>query len=172
MNLPIRPPVIVHHMAALEPGYVPNSLKAVRACLENNAAVIEIDVTALATDDFLLVHDPYLESETNGFGPVQALMPAKARQLHYKQRGQVTGEPVALLQDVVKLFLDASGTTRLQIDWKDVIPFPNAEPYERLIRLIKPLGERVIVSTGADWQLRRLRRLAPWLDLGFDIGNH
>ena len=29
--------------------------------------------------------------------------------------------------------------------------------------------ERVIVSTGADWQLRRLRKLAPWLDLGFDV---
>jgi glycerophosphoryl diester phosphodiesterase len=46
------------------------------------------------------------------------------------------------------------------------------EPYERLIEIIEPLGDRVIVSTGADWQLRKLRRLASWLDLGFDIGNH
>ena len=31
------------------------------------------------------------------------------------------------------------------------------------------MRERVIVSSGADWQLRRLRKLAPWLMLGFDI---
>jgi glycerophosphoryl diester phosphodiesterase len=35
--------------------------------------------------------------------------------------------------------------------------------------MIEPLGERVIVSSGADWQLRRLRKLAPWLILGFDV---
>jgi hypothetical protein len=27
----------------------------------------------------------------------------------------------------------------------------------------------VIVSSGADWQLRKMRKLAPWLALGFDI---
>ena len=35
--------------------------------------------------------------------------------------------------------------------------------------LIRPLGDRVLVSTTADWQLRRLRALAPGLDLGLDI---
>ncbi|HLY27850.1 MAG TPA: glycerophosphodiester phosphodiesterase family protein [Aggregatilineales bacterium] len=172
MMLPIRPPLIVHHMAALEPGTVPNSLAAIRTCLVAEAEVIEIDATALAAEDFLLVHDPYLESETDGFGPVQALTAAQARLLHCKERGHVTPEGVALLSDVVTLIQENKGETRLQIDWKDVIPFPTSEPYERLLRLIRPLGERVIVSTGADWQLRRLRRLAPWLDLGFDIGNH
>src|SRR5262249_53188599 len=32
------------------------------------------------------------------------------------------------------------------------------------------LGDRVLVSSGADWQLRKLRAFAPWLDLGFDPG--
>ncbi len=166
---------IVHHSAALEPGFIPNSLAAIRACLEAKASVIEIDATALASDDFLLVHDPLLQAETDGFGPVQALTVAQARTLRYTHRRQITGENVGLLSDVIALFQDTSltaGATRLQIDWKDMIPFPGAEPYERLIRLIRPLGDRVIVSTGADWQLRTLRRLAPWLDLGFDIGNH
>ncbi len=172
LNLPVRPPVIVHHMAALEAGSVPNSLMSIRTCLDANASVIEIDVTALASEDFLLVHDPYLESETDSFGPVRALFVAQARGLHCKHRGKVTTEPVPVLSDVVKLFQDYSTATRLQIDWKDVLPFPMAEPYERLIKLIEPLGDRVIVSTGADWQLRTLRRLAPSLDLGFDIGNH
>jgi glycerophosphoryl diester phosphodiesterase len=40
------------------------------------------------------------------------------------------------------------------------------------VNLIQPLGNRVLLSTGADWQLRRLRKLAAWLDLGFDIQNY
>ena len=55
------------------------------------------------------------------------------------------------------------------MDFKNVLPFTDKEPLLRLARLIEPLGERVIVSSEADWQLRRLRRLAPWLELGFDI---
>ena len=57
MNL-IRDPLIVHHMAALDGSpYPQNSLEAIQACLETGAAFIEIDVTALASDDYLLVHD-------------------------------------------------------------------------------------------------------------------
>ncbi|HEX2620028.1 MAG TPA: hypothetical protein VHL11_07770, partial [Phototrophicaceae bacterium] len=60
--------------------------------------------------------------------------------------------------------------TRLQIDFKNVLPMTDDELLRRLVKLIQPLGDRVIVSSGADWQLRRFRKLAPWLDLGFDIG--
>jgi len=70
-TLPIRPPLIVHHMAALDDMAVPqNSLEAIAACLAAGAAVVELDVTALAADDYLLVHDADLESETSGHGPV------------------------------------------------------------------------------------------------------
>jgi glycerophosphoryl diester phosphodiesterase len=55
------------------------------------------------------------------------------------------------------------------LDFKNVLPFTDDEPLRRLERIIRPLGERVIVSSGADWQLRRLRKAAPWLELGFDI---
>src|SRR5258707_14180987 len=66
-----RSPVIVHHMAALDgQPFPPNSLEAIKACLDAKASFIEIDVTALADEDYLLVHDPILESETTGNGPV------------------------------------------------------------------------------------------------------
>jgi len=163
--LPLRPPLIVHHMAALDGQFPPNSLAAIDACLHAHAAFIEIDVTALAQDDYLLVHDPVLQSETTGSGDVSACTPAQARTLLY----QGSPQPVTLLSDVVRLFLEFP-ETRLQIDFKNVIPMTDEEPLRRLVTLIGPVGECVIVSSGADWQLRRLRKLAPWLDLGFDIG--
>ncbi len=168
-NLPIRPPIIVHHMGALDGQCVPNSREAVQASLEAGAQFVEVDITALADSDFLLVHDPVLESETTGIGPVGECTPAQARDLYYKAANGGKRFRVAVLSDIVRAFLDYGGTARLQLDFKNEIPFPDDEPLHRLIRLIEPLGERVIVSTGADWQLWKLRALAPWLDLGFDI---
>lgn len=165
MFLPLPPPLIVHHMAAPHDLHPPNSLEAIRTCLEQQVAFVEVDITALKADDYLLVHDPVLEHETNGRGPVGESTVESARQLTYK----ATDYSVALLSDVVQAFLDQAGQTRLQLDFKNVLPMTEDEPLRRLVRLIEPLGERVIVSSGADWHLRRLRKLAPWLDLGFDV---
>jgi glycerophosphoryl diester phosphodiesterase len=169
MKLPIRPPIIVHHMAALDGQAAPNSLEAIRASLDAGAKFIEVDITALAQGDYLLVHDLELESETTGSGPVGGCTPEQARELFYKESKGGRRFRVPVLGDVVRTFLDYGGSARLQLDFKNMIPFPTDEPIQRLIRLVEPLGERVIVSTGADWQLRKLRALAPWLDLGFDI---
>jgi glycerophosphoryl diester phosphodiesterase len=165
-----HPPLIVHHMAALDgQTFPPNSLEAVRACLDHGADVVELDVTALATGDYLLVHDPQLESETTGTGPVARCTPQQARDLRCRVAGEETPYRVPLLSEVVVLFGDHLGDTRLQLDFKNLVPFADEEPLARLVDLVRPLGARVIVSSEADWQLRRLRRLAPWLDLGFDI---
>lgn len=163
-------PVVVHHMGALD-GQLnpPNSLEAVQASLNAGAAVIEVDINALADQDYLLVHDAVLESETNGHGPVIACGAEAARELRIRHQGKTRSERVPLLSDVVELFCFDPGTTRLQLDFKNVLPFQDEEPLRRLRRLIEPLQDRVIISTGADWQLRRLRKMAPRLSLGFDI---
>ncbi len=162
---------IVHHMAALDnSSNPPNSLAAIEQCLQASASVIEVDITPLASDDFLLVHDPDLDSETNGSGLVKKCPPGQAKIYRLKHRDEVTEHPPALLSEVVRAFLAHPGETRLQLDYKAVYPTTDDEPIRRLIRLIEPLGSRVIVSSGADWHLRKMRRLAPWLDLGFDIG--
>jgi glycerophosphoryl diester phosphodiesterase len=162
---------IVHHMAAMD-GFPtpPNSLASVEACLAADADVIEVDITPLGNDDFLLVHDPDLESETNGSGKVGTCTPEQAKSYRLKHRGVVTEHPPALLREVVAAFLVQGRDTRLQLDYKAVYPSVSDEALRRVIRLIEPLGARVIISSGADWHLRRLRRLASWLDLGFDIG--
>ena len=62
-------PILVHHMAALDGWpHPPNTLEMIEASLNAGAAIIEIDITALADDDYLLVHDPLLERETDGQG--------------------------------------------------------------------------------------------------------
>jgi glycerophosphoryl diester phosphodiesterase len=145
--LPIRPPIVVRHMAALDGQLAPpNSLEAIRACLHNKADFIEIDVTALAHSDYLLVHEPMLERETTGKGPLENCTRDEARTLRFVRSGVATDICVPLLSDVVALFQEYSTATRPQIDYKNMIPFPSDEP------------------------LRRLRALAPWLDVGFDIG--
>ncbi|NDJ61357.1 MAG: hypothetical protein GYB67_09540 [Chloroflexi bacterium] len=169
------PPLIVHHMAALDdPAGPPNSLAALRACLEADADFIEIDANPLAADDYLVMHGPELARETTGDGLPADLTVAAARELRFRSAhgaadGGPSDHPVALLSDVVALLLDMPGRAQLQIDFKHVWPFPTPEPLERFARIIAPLAQRVIVSSGADWSLRRLRKIAPWLRLGFDI---
>jgi glycerophosphoryl diester phosphodiesterase len=166
---PLTPPIIVHHMAAFDGAAPPNSLAAIQASLDAHAAFIEIDVTALATGDYLLVHDPVLESETTGYGEVGGHTPDQMHGLFIRWRGQATRHPVPLLSEVIALMAAHPHKARLQIDYKNMIPFASNEPIERFVRLIEPLKEQVIVSTGADWQLRKMRHAAPWLELGFDI---
>ncbi|MCA1554724.1 MAG: hypothetical protein LC737_10130, partial [Chloroflexi bacterium] len=171
LNIPS--PTIVHHMAALDDHAAPpNSLEAIQACLDAHAAIIELDITALADADYLLVHDDWLESETSGTGAVANCTTADARALRFKQREAITDYRVPVLSEVVPLFQGHAGISLLQLDFKNEHPLADDEPLHRLVNLIEPLGERVIVSTGADWQLRKLRRLAAWLMLGFDVMHY
>ena len=164
-------PIIVHHMGALDGQYPPNALEAIQSCLEIGAKFIEVDITALASGDYLLVHDPDLESETTGQGSIANTQPEVAKQtlLKIPETGAPSHYHPALLSEVVALFNQFPNGARLQLDFKNVIPMPTNEPLERLAKLIEPLCDRVVVSTGADWQLRRLHRIAPWLELGFDV---
>lgn len=168
MTEPLHPPAIIRHMAAHDGRFPPNSLEAIRTCLEEAADCIEIDVAALADGDFAVVHDLDLDSETTGHGKAAHCSSAEARELRLKLPNERSSSyRLPLLSDVVALMLQHPGKTRLQIDLKDVDPYKTSEPAERLARLLEPLGDRVIVSSQADWQIRRL---PPWLDLGFDPG--
>jgi glycerophosphoryl diester phosphodiesterase len=148
---------------------IPNSLAAIEACLDLGAAWIEIDTTALADADYLLVHDPDLHSETTGTGPVAACSAERAAGLRFRIGANETAIWVPRLGQVVETMARHGGNSRLQVDFKNVTPFPTDEPLRRLAGLLEPLGDRVLVSTTADWQLRRLHGIAPWLELGFDV---
>lgn len=159
-------PIVIHHRGNVEGSPHPaNSLAAVQASLAAGAACIEIDIVALADADYLVIHDLVLESETTQNGAVGDCTRERARTLRFRSHPTF---PLALLSDVIAAFRQSDSAARLQLDFKNVHPFADDEPLQRLIALVAPLGERVIVTSGADDQLRRLRTLSPTLRLGFD----
>ena len=169
---PLDPPLIVHHMGAVDPPIArPNTLETIRAALDRNADFIEIDANALASDDYLILHGPDISGETTASGLPINLTPAAADTIYFQPFNGISYR-VPRLSEVVALFGAYPTRTQLQIDFKNVYPLPSDEPLERFARLVAPLGERVLVSTGADWQLRRLHKIAPSLRIGFDPDNH
>jgi len=72
---------------------------------------------------------------------------------------------------VLAVVRDAPGPTLLELDAKDLAPWPSAAA-ERLARLVEPVRDRVVVTSPADWNLRRLLRADPGLAIGFDPQFH
>jgi glycerophosphoryl diester phosphodiesterase len=187
------PVLLVHHAA--NRGYVhpPSSLRGLRACLEAGARVVEVDVIPLAGGDFALLHDERLDESTNGSGLVSALTADQVRRLRHTWQGTLTDEPVGLLSQAIALLLDhaapslqelqldflsfqnrsltanhaASSLQELQLDFKPGTP-PADAVLRDLLRAVEPVKERVRVTCGEDWVLRRLRVLDSDLALGFD----
>lgn len=80
------------------------------------------------------------------------------------RRGRATPP---LLSDALAIVRDSPGTTLLELDAKDLVSWPPASAL-RLARLLDPVRDRVIVTSPADWNLRRLLRADPALVVGFD----
>jgi len=146
-----------------------NSLGALCACVKAQARIIEVDVQALADGDFALLHDALLERATDGRGPVGAAVAADVARLRLLSQGEQSEEPVALLSQVVALVQRVDSLVELQLDLKahPTALLPDGK-LRLLAQLVEPLGQRVRVSSVADWALRRLHALAPRVPLGFD----
>jgi glycerophosphoryl diester phosphodiesterase len=156
----------VCHMGMLSGRYRRNSIEAIRECFEAGAARIEIDIHSLAGADYVVYHDRGFDTETTGSGSPGAATPDDVRALHFKESSE--SRP-PLLSEVVEL---ARGfETELQLDWKDW-RLMSGERLLALVDTVAPVRERVIVSTGQDWNLRRLRDADPALPFGFDPGHY
>lgn len=78
------------------------------------------------------------------------------------------GGPAPLLSDALEVVRAAPpGPTVLMLDAKDMAPWP-WPLVERIARLIGPVCDRIFVGSPADWNLRRLRTLAPDVTVTFD----
>jgi glycerophosphoryl diester phosphodiesterase len=143
-----------------------NSLSAIRESLKAPVARAEIDINLLRDADFLVTHDTSLDSATSGSGPVCLTTRAEAARLHCRWRGQVWDEQPALLSEVVSLMCDEQSPTLLELDAKDVEPWPWAR-VEELARVVEPVRERVVFGGCADWNLRRLTEVDPAVRVGF-----
>jgi glycerophosphoryl diester phosphodiesterase len=160
-------PLLIHHSANRGYDYPPNSLAGLRNCLEAGARVVEVDINPLRDSDFALLHDGLLEKRTDGIGSVYDTTTDQMRSMRYTHRGIVTGECVALLSEAVSLIQDHDHFQELQLDLKANVPLTDAI-LSCLLQIVEPVKQRVRVTSGADWALRRLRALDADLPLGFD----
>jgi glycerophosphoryl diester phosphodiesterase len=162
-----RPVTLIHHAAHCMHTAPPGSLSALEACLKMRSIAIEIDVIPLADGQFALLHDQNLETETNGSGKAHQKTRAEIEKLFYAVNGEVTGEKVGFLEDAVALLQNHPNTQRLQLDLKPFAPLTQAILRD-FTGLIKPVIDRIQVTSVADWAIRSLARFEPDLALGFD----
>jgi glycerophosphoryl diester phosphodiesterase len=141
----------------------PNDLRRIAECLEAGATRVEIDVHSLADGEYLVCHANRLEEVTaNARGAVGRLTRDEARGLRSKH-DRKAGLP--FLSDVVSLVEPYACELQLDLkDWRPLTP----ERVAALGALVQPLGEKAIVSSGQDWNLRAIARGVPGLRLGFD----
>jgi len=157
---------LVCHRALLSGRYHDNTRAAIAECFEAGAGRIEVDVHSLAGDDYIVYHERKLEAETDVAGSVGRATPDIVRGCRFKH--DPDDRPL-LLSELVEL---AKGCdTELQLDLKDWRPLPD-ERIRPLLRAIAPVQERVIISCGQDWNLRRIHRADPTLAYGFDPGHY
>ncbi len=145
---------------------LPNSLESIRECLEAGASRIEVDIHSMADDEYLVSHANRLEESTASHGPVGQLTRHAALKL---QRSDDPKSRPPLLNEVVALVLPYA--SELQLDLKDWRPL-TSESVASLIRLTKALGDRVIVSSGQDWNLRAIASRNSAIRLGFDPDHY
>jgi glycerophosphoryl diester phosphodiesterase len=162
---------MVYHAARRGDRFPPNSIGGLRDCLVAGARFVELDISPLADGGFALLHDRFLEDETDGRGSVVAATSEAVRVLRRRWRGELTDERVATLSDAVALAAGASSLDELQLDLKAYTPVSDAA-LASLAHTVRPLGRRVKVSSTSDRDLRRLHEAAPELALGFDPLRH
>jgi glycerophosphoryl diester phosphodiesterase len=164
-------PAMVYHAAGRGDGFPPNSLGGLCDCLDSGARFVELDIIPLADGGYALLHDRFLEDESDGRGSVAAATGETVRTLHRRWRGGLTDERVALLTDAVALAGGSQTLVELQLDLKAYTPVSDAA-LASLGCMASSLGRRVRVSSTSDRDLRRLHEIAPDLALGFDPLRH
>ncbi len=160
-------PILIHHAAKRGHNHPPSSLRAIRACLDAGARVIEVDISPLKDGDFLLFHNQRLEDGTDGSGLVADQAASEVRQLHYTRERGENSEPVGFLNQALELLRLHPQTVELQLDLKPYTRYTDSL-LMNLLRAVEPVKDRIRVTSPADWAIRRLRALDADLPLGFD----
>ena len=156
-------PTLVAHMAVLSGEHRPNSIDAIGECIERGVPRVEIDVHSLEGGDYVVTHDRKLEQQTTGRGSVGRATADDVRATRFIDDPH--GRP-ALLSEVARLA--AKSDMQLQLDLKDWRPLTPARR-QALVDAIAPIRDRVIVSSGQDWNLRALAATGA-VTVGFDPG--
>ncbi len=158
---------LIHHSANRGRLHPPGSLPGLRACLASSARIVEVDLSPTADGDFVLLHGPLLERETTGSGPILSMTAGEVTELHHHWQGKPTDVPVGLLDQALEVIKQHTHPVELQLDLKPYNAL-DTKSLMQLIERLKPVKDRVRVTSEADWILRHLHSLDPELPLGFD----
>ncbi|GIW17220.1 MAG: hypothetical protein KatS3mg064_0377 [Tepidiforma sp.] len=145
------------HSATLSGKHAPNSLAAVRECVEARVPRLEVDVRFTADDRMVCFHDGTLERHSTGAGSIAGLPALSLRAVTYRK----TGEPLAFLDEVVEAM--AGSDTMLQVDLKLNRPISPTR-VKALEAALRPLQGNVIVGSQSPWNLRKLTEVPVAFD--------
>jgi glycerophosphoryl diester phosphodiesterase len=160
--------VLIHHAANNEGSYPSGSLAALQNCVDAGVRWVEVDLIPLADGDFVLLHDVNLESASNGSGTVIEKRKVDLSNLFYRQiDGSLSSYCLNTLSEVADWVKNQISPTQIQLDLKPYAPL-TLPVLESLLNHLKPIRERVLISSTADWAIRLLHRLDPHIRLGFD----
>jgi len=162
-----RAVMLTAHKAILSGAHHGNTIGAVRESLAAGVPRLEIDVHSLDGADYAVFHERRLEQETDGSGPVGSATPDDIRRARFTH--DASNRP-PLLSEVMEAARRSPGV-QVQLDLKDWRAMPE-DRLRTLLHLIAPVHDQIIISTGQDWNLRRLHRADPDLSLGFDPGHY
>ena len=154
---------LILHSANIDKRLPTGSLHALEMSLKAGISHIEVDVIPLKDGDFALLHDPKLEHVSNGTGSVTDQAALDVQNLYYLN----SLEKLGTLSQAVQLLHDHPIDGFLQLDLKPYAPLTPSS-LKNLLLLIKPVQNKILVSSVADWAIRFLNKMAPDLLLGFD----
>ncbi len=146
----------------------PNSLSALRQVLADRAEAIEFDVRLTRDEVFVLIHDPTLERETTGSGPVRQMTSTGFAALRLRE----AHEPPATLAGAVDALREHQDPVKVQVDLVEEAPL-SGELAKALLGVLAPLRAnphvRTVIGCEAAEKLLTLRRFDPAALIGLDI---
>lgn len=163
-KLDLAPVVIAHRGAA---GLAPeNTLAAIRAGLEQDAPLIEIDIRRSADGELILMHDASVDRTTGGSGLVHELPAATITALDAGASfsAAYTGETVPTLEDVLALLRDEPVT--LVIEVKEPERYPGIANDLAAVLDAHQAHTRVVVISFEHAWLERFHQLSPQTPIG------
>ena len=135
-----------------------NTQSAIMAALNQGVDGIEVDVQS-ALDDYVIIHDTYLDRTTNGKGKVSD-MPVQI----IKQFDAGNGEQVPTLQQLIDW---NNNQTVLNLELKHTFELEKfATQLEMNIAANKISAANILVSSFNHHQLHWLKERLPWLKIG------
>lgn len=153
-----------HRGTARRSKYPENSLSALKALIEKNYLVAEVDVASLKDGVHILYHDGVWDEKSTGKGAVASSTWMSAEKILLEDTmGRPSSDRPVKFEDYL---LAAKGKIYLEIDFK------SSSKYKTVIDLIRKhnMANHVILISYNEVQTKKLSRLAP--DMMLSIGHN